>query len=547
MAIAPISRDLIRVGYISPTEGYVRGLTVSDANNYDRLNGGKKYEPITRTYGVINNGAGNYEFTGAATGSNPTLNVTVGDTLVFNLVAVGHPFWIKTKKITGITDGVTTGKVTNNGLERGTVAWNTTGVKPGTYYYVCQRHTSMQGVINVAPPPGGILYIFQDGDGKIKYLTIDQVNQLTIKDLLRSDICNTGPRPCTSPLINFFGGDGIGAEGNAVIDKNGVILAVDLVNGGYGYSSRPLVQVIDPCDNGSGAVLDTEIKNGRVVRVIVIDGGVGYLPPPQSAPQYPALLRLKDVVVRKTGINYNCGVDEVTVCVDRDGTTKKEPNGTVLSYQCDPFGRIRQVQVVRGGTFTENIRICVHSKTGVNAELIPVFEVVRDPIAPEVGERVVQVYDLIGLTVQGYIDGKPYYGKVYFENGDKFAGVPGTSKPIPVFDTKIESIRGETSGDIIRIVGAVEDAAEETAPTPAPAPTPTIAPVIDIAVAPAVDIAPTIDIAPPPPPPPAPTPTPTPAPTPYSPPPSSPPPAPSPSPPPSPSPGGGGGGGGYGY
>jgi len=547
MAIAPISRDLIRVGYISPTEGYVRGLTVSDANNYDKLNGGKKYEPITRTYDVINNGAGNYEFTGAATGSNPTLNVTVGDTLVFNLVAIGHPFWVKTRKVRGTGDGVTTGNIKNNGSEKGTIIWNTTGVKPGTYYYVCQNHTSMQGVINVTAPTGGILYIFQDGDGKIRYLTIDEVNQLTIKDLLRSDVCNTGPKPCTSPLINFFGGDGIGAEGNAVIDKNGVILAVDLVNGGYGYSSRPLAQVIDPCNNGSGAVLDTEIKNGRVVRVIVIDGGVGYLPPPQTAPQYPALLQLKDVVVRKTGINYNCGVDEVTVCVDRDGTTRKEPNGTVLTYQCDPFGRIRQVQVVRGGTFSENIRICVHSKTGVNAELIPVFEVVRDPLFTEKEKdfrNVVQVYDLIGLSVQGYVDGKPYYGRVYFENDAKFAGVPGTSKPIPVYDTKTESIlkaTQSTTGDFVRIVGAVEGEVTETVPVSTPEPTPAAAPT------PRIDIAPVIDIAPPPPPPPAPTPTPTPAPTPYSPPPSSPPPAPSPPPPPSPSPGGGGGGGGYGY
>ncbi len=317
----------------------------------------------------------------------------------------------------------------------------------------------------------GTVYIFQDGDGKINYLTIDQVNQLTVANSLRSQACKTAPQPCTAPLINFFGGGGIGAEGNAVIDQKGIILAVDIVNGGYGYQTPPLIQVIDRCNNGSGAVLETEINRGRVSRVIVRDGGVGYLPPPATAPQYPALLQLKDVIVANPGINYNCGVDEITVCIERDGTIMKEPNGSVLSYQCDPFGRIRQVQVIRGGTFSEYMRICIHSKTGANVELIPVFDIIRDPLFVEQEEtlrNVVQVYDLIGLNVQGYVDGKPYYGRVYFENDQKFAGTPGTGKPVPVYTTKTESIRKAAStnrGDSVRIVGAVEQVTETTTPT----------------------------------------------------------------------------------
>ena len=318
----------------------------------------------------------------------------------------------------------------------------------------------------------GTVFIFRDGDGNINYLTIDQVNRLTVENALRSETCSTAPRPCTSPLINFFGGEGIGAQGNAIIDQNGVILAVDIVNGGYGYQTPPMVQVIDPCNNGSGAVLETEINRGRVVRVIVRDGGVGYLPATGDGrsitPQYPALLQLKDVIVDNPGINYNCGVDEVTVCVDRDGTTFEELNGTVLSYQCDPFGRIRQVQVVRGGTFSEYIRICIKTKTGANVELTPVFEVIRDPLFVEQEQdlrRVVQVYDLVGLSVQGYVDGRPYYGRVYFENDQKFAGVPGTGRPVPVYNTKTESINrsvSTTRGDSVRIVGADEGIAQTT-------------------------------------------------------------------------------------
>jgi len=38
----------------------------------------------------------------------------------------------------------------------------------------------------------GTTYIFLNGDNKVKYLTIDQVNALTSKDLLRSDPCKIG-------------------------------------------------------------------------------------------------------------------------------------------------------------------------------------------------------------------------------------------------------------------------------------------------------------------------------------------------------------------
>ena len=326
MPIAPISPDLIRVGYISQTAGYVSDLSVSDANDYAKLN-------------------------------------------------------------------------------------------PAT------------------------VFIFVDGDSKVRYLSIDEVNQLTTKDLLRSDTCSTTPRPCGPPTISFYGGEGVGALANPVVDVNGSIIAVDLVNGGYGYQSPPFVQVYDPCNNGSGAVLETETENGRVIKVIVVDGGTGYLPPPQTVPQYPAIVKLEEVIVKNPGINYNCGVDRITICIDRDGEHFEEPNGTVLTYSCDPFGKIRSVTVVNGGNFTEVPRVCIESDTGLNAQFIPVFRVIRDPLIPEVAKDVVQVYDLVGLNVNGYVDGKPYYGNVYYQNGIRFAGSPNTGgTPIRVYNTRQESI-----------------------------------------------------------------------------------------------------------
>ena len=372
------------------------------------------------------------------------------------------------------------------------------------------------------------IFIFIDGDKKVKYLTIDEVNNLTTSDLLRSDPCVVGPQPCGPPVLKFYGGGGVGAEANPVVDSSGNIIAVDIINGGYGYVSPPFVQIIDPCRNGTGAVLTTEIENGSVIRVIVNETGSGYLPPKSSVPQYPAIIELSDVIVSNPGINYECGVDELVI----------EPsNGTQLSYSCDPFGKIKDVEIIRTGNFTDLPFIRMKTKTGVNASFIPVFNVIRDPIPREpVISDIVQVFDLVGLTVNGFVNGKEYYGNVYFENGVKFAGTTARSgTKVRVFETREASISGvnvpvdrvqrvdaditatSVSTEILTAEEEVVDSTFTTAPAPAPAPAPTPAP------APA----------------PAPTPAPAPAPTP------APAPAPSPTPPPSPPPSGGGGYGGY--
>ena len=282
----------------------------------------------------------------------------------------------------------------------------------------------------------GTLFVFVNGDAKVKYLDIDGVNKLTTKDLGRTDPCKVGPQPCGPPTLHFFGGGGIGAEANPVVDSNGNLLAVDIVKPGFGYKTPPQIQVIDPCKNGKGAVLQTEIHNGRVKRVVVLDTGFGYLPPAQTAPQYPALIKLTDIVVTNAGINYNCGVDKLTVTPN---------NGTVLSYECGAFGKITKVKVEKGGNFTELPRITMPSDQGLNARFVPVFDIIRDPFVPEVAppSDVVQVFDLVGANITGYVDGKSYYGNVYFADGVKYAGTSAAGgTKIRVYDSRPESIKG---------------------------------------------------------------------------------------------------------
>ena len=388
--------------------------------------------------------------------------------------------------------------------------------------YVKGRSVAQANAYEALNP--GTTYIFLNGDNKVKYLTIDQVNALTSKDLLRSDPCKVGPQPCPPPTLEFYGGGGIGAEANPVVDQQGNLLAADLVNGGFGYETPPFVTVVDPCRNGNGAVLNTEILDGVVVRIIVNETGTGYLPPKATSPQYPAILQLSEVRVDDPGINYDCGRDEIVI----------EPaNGTQLSYVCEPFGKISGVKVLKAGNFTELPTIKMKTTTGVSASFTPVFNVIRDPQPVEpVAKDIVQVFDLVGLNVNGYVGGKEYYGNVYFKNGVKFAGTSiksGTN--IRVFESREASISGvnvpvarivrsDTTLDtrttaVTDVITAEPEIVEPTTFTTAPAPSPT----------------------------PSPTPSPAPAPAPSPAPATSP--APSPTPPPSPPPSGGGGYGGY--
>ena len=330
-------------------------------------------------------------------------------------------------------------------------------------------------------------FIFIDGDEKVRFLTITEVNALTPKNLLRSDPCLIGDQPCGPPKLKFFGGRGVGAIGNPVVDVNGNLIAVDLVSGGFGYVSPPQVQVIDPCNNGSGAVLQTIIENGVVVKVIVRDSGQGYLPPPQTVPQYPAIIELTGVTVTNPGFNHNCGVDTIEIIPS---------NGSVLSYNCDPFGKIKSVSVDKGGRFTELPQIRMNTETGFNATFVPEFSIIRDPQPVEpVLTDVVQVFDLVGLNINGYIDGKPYYGNVYYVNGIRYAGTSAQTSGtnIIVYDTRLSSLQKrldvvrtvttsdveepvteiETREDTVEAISSPSRGSYSTTPTSAPSTTPT--------------------------------------------------------------------------
>lgn len=92
---------------------------------------------------------GKYIFTGGINGENPTLELTRGESYMFEVKAAGHPFWIKTVKETGRENAYDKG-VYNNGDDEGNVIFEVPLDAPDRLYYACQYHESMQGDIIIS-------------------------------------------------------------------------------------------------------------------------------------------------------------------------------------------------------------------------------------------------------------------------------------------------------------------------------------------------------------------------------------------------------------
>jgi hypothetical protein len=92
------------------------------------------------------------------------------------------------------------------------------------------------------------------------------------------DTCNVGPIFCGPPTVDFFGGGGRGARGNAIISATGSILGIDIISSGGGYTRPPSVNFADACGKGNGAKARARInKDGGLEEIIIDNPGSGYL------------------------------------------------------------------------------------------------------------------------------------------------------------------------------------------------------------------------------------------------------------------------------
>jgi hypothetical protein len=161
-------------------------------------------------------------------------------------------------------------------------------------------------------------------------------------------------------------------------------------------------EVYDP----SGNVLQDIIGRGQTVPVTIGHNGTLTTPVPNditldrgnfpsSDNSYPVVLTIDDIAITNSGSNYKNG-DEVVLTPS---------NGAEISISFDVNGSIKNVIVNNGGIgFTEIPKITIKTKTGFNANLIPVFKVLRvgdvkenqDVIPPNT--PIMNVIDCVGVV-----------------------------------------------------------------------------------------------------------------------------------------------------
>ena len=171
--------------------------------------------------------------------------------------------------------------------------------------------------------------------------------------------------------------------------------------------SAPFGTTSEILDN-LGNVIDTIIGKGQTVPITVKNAGNFTTPEPiletdnkkiigeepsDGLGRYPAVLAIKDAVVLNNGINYS-NADEIVVTPD---------NGAKLEPVFDSFGKLIDVNVIDSGLgFKEMPKVVVKSKTGINAKIVPVFDVIRlgedvnESLDVPAGTPIVKVIDCVG-------------------------------------------------------------------------------------------------------------------------------------------------------
>ena len=112
----------------------------------------------------------------------------------------------------------------------------------------------------------GAVFIFKPDRTTVNFLNINQVNAVAkLKDRANTDTsCPDGLNMNATPdptKVVFMGGGGVGVAANPVVGDDGAVLAVDMVNEGFGYKYPPIVEVRDDSGIGAGAVVSIEMCN----------------------------------------------------------------------------------------------------------------------------------------------------------------------------------------------------------------------------------------------------------------------------------------------
>ena len=280
---------------------------------------------------------------------------------------------------------------------------------------------------------------------------------------------------CGPPVVNIFGGDGVGGAGKAILggivsnteglsdvtadlSRTGSVIGVEITDPGAGYfTTPPLITFEDPCNLGYGAVGEATVDfnpdsptYGQIVNVNILSGGENYPTSPSDEGDAINSDSIPFGVTDTNIINTGSGYEDAVVRDDND----TEYDVIIQN------GRIIDAKPLNNVKVDEIPVITVTSNTGTGALIKPVIG--RLPLTPQ-GE-VVQVIDCISPNINnivGYINGKAYSGAYHImPNGVKMTGSSHSGNDAIIYDTPQESFRSA------RTVGTAMTMTTTTTTTP---------------------------------------------------------------------------------
>ncbi len=188
--------------------------------------------------------------------------------------------------------------------------------------------------------------------------------------------CNVSSKQCGPPRIEIFGGGGVGAFADAVINETGKIIGVNMKDFGSGYKERPFVSIIDDCENGRGASGVAIMDGDQVVNIGILNSGGSYLSEGVSDSEGVDVIgEIVDANIISTGAGYEEG--DLVVSESGQALTPIIEDGRIVGVK----GKIDQ-------GLTDIPTLTVQTNTGFGARIIPITRFVKreeytDPVVPE--------------------------------------------------------------------------------------------------------------------------------------------------------------------
>ena len=198
------------------------------------------------------------------------------------------------------------------------------------------------------------------------------------------------PSSCGGPTVSFFGGNGIGGAGKAImggivnnteglgdvvssVARTGSIIGVEITDPGSGYTyAPPIVSFEDSCGLGYGAVGRTivDFNTGKITGVYIVSEGENY--PVEGDEDYT----VTDTTILSPGIGYS------------PDDTATDDNGNEYSLRVDN-GRVISATPINNVKVETLPNITINTSTGIGALIRPLM----GPFTPQ-GE-VVSVIDCV--------------------------------------------------------------------------------------------------------------------------------------------------------